>query len=314
MRKLSQWWPVIVGAFVLCSLLMSASTAAADEPTAEERERAAAHFEDGAEYFFEERYGRALVEFRRAFRLNPHPMIAYNKALANLRLGNIGEAYRRAVEASEMGGLPPDEELRNNARIRALGVVLTAEQVADDVESAIVDGAQREEIERAQREETAGQAEELAQLVGQKSGDLLAEITGEAPREPLVPVRPTDDDSGGLGPVGITGVVMTSVGAGLLGVAGVTNHRLGDKIATYESASDQGDTDEFFRLREDIESSQRNGQIALYAGAGAAAVGVVLVLVDGLSGSSSERSGLSLTPSTTPGGSPGGLIQLHGKF
>lgn len=316
MWKANRGWKWSLGALVVgCLLCATVQSALANEPTPEERERAGEHFEDGAEYFFEERYGRALVEFRRAFRLNPHPMIAYNKALANLRLGNLAEAYRRAVQASEMGGLPLDEGVRNDARIRALAVALRAERVAADVQSSIEDGVRYEELLQTHRDELVSRAGLLARAVELKAGqigaDLLSDAPDDAPRQEMDVVA--YDEPKGMGAWGWTGVVMTGIGAGLVGYAGVTNHRLGDKIDTYETASESGDRETYFRLRQDIENGQRNGQIALYTGAGVATIGAVLWLVAARSGSSSD-SQMHLAPGLTPGSSPGGFIQLNGNF
>ncbi len=98
-----------------------------------DQERAQEHFRAGAEHFFEERFGRALVEFRQAYQLSPHPMILYNKCLAFIRLENHQSAYDRCYRASEMPGLPEAESLRNSARLAGLTVVITAHEVADAV-------------------------------------------------------------------------------------------------------------------------------------------------------------------------------------
>lgn len=106
------------------------------QPSSEDRQRAQEHFEDGAEYFYEQRYGRALVEFRRAYRLNPHPIITYNMAIAHLRIGNLPEAYSAAVETHRKGGLPESETVRNVGRMRGLGVALEAMEVAESIAEA----------------------------------------------------------------------------------------------------------------------------------------------------------------------------------
>ena len=301
-------WPVAV--------LSISGEAWADGPTPEEREQSREYFEQGAEFFFEERYGRALVMFRRAHRLNPHPMILYNKSLANLRLGNFEEAYRRGVEAGQMPGLPERETVRNDARIAALAIRLTADDVSSQIARKIALEAQRRRAEEEERRR-AEEQEEKRRRAEEEEERRRAEEEERAhePDRPVTePVRPPiDDDPGGLGALGWTGVAMTTMGGGLLAYAGVVEFRLRDQISEYEDASERGDSDAYFELRDDIDTATTRGRIALYSGGGLAAVGLTLWLVGALSGSSSSAH-VQLTPAVVPGESAQGFIQLNGRF
>lgn len=257
--------------------LMQIPSGYASEPDGEARERAREHFEQGAEFFFEERYGRALVEFRRAHRLDPHPMILYNKSLAHLRLENTRESYNFAVAAHEMGGLPPAESVRNIARIRGFRVAMDAEGLAETIAaaSAVADLKRSEE-----------------------HGDDGVDV----PQQREV-------ESAGMSGLGWTGVVLTGLGAGLLTYAGIVDYQLGGKIEEFESTTVD---EEFFRLRDEIDRDIRNGEIALYSGAGLAVLGVTFWIL-GRNSSSSAPSEVQLIPHIAPE-TGSGFLQLNGRF
>ena len=252
--------------------LMQIPSGYASEPDGEARERAREHFEQGAEFFFEERYGRALVEFRRAHRLDPHPMILYNKSLAHLRLENTRESYNFALAAQEMGGLPPAESVRNIARIRGFRVAMDAEGLAETIAAASA------------------------------VADLEPEEPGDVPQQREV-------ESAGMGGLGWTGVVLTGLGAGLLTYAGIVDYQLGGKIEEFESTTVD---EEFFRLRDEIDRDIRNGEIALYSGAGLAVLGVTFWIL-GRNSSSSVPSEVQLIPHIAPE-TGSGFLQLNGRF
>lgn len=270
-------------------------------------ERSREYFEQGAEFFFEGRYGRALVEFRRAYRLNPHPMIRYNKALTHFRLENYEDARDHGQALMESGELPDDESVRNAGRTQALSVMLSTRTVGDDIADAR-DEEQRRHAEREQRHiEAADEASRLGRHVGHRADRMTARLHDAD--EALASIDEADSDMGALG---WTGVGMTGAGAAALTYALVLQLQLNDRIEAYETAADDGDRDQFDTLRTEIETKTRNGQIALYSGAGLAALGTTLWLV-GRSSSSSE-SALSLRPSVGRSASTTTLLKLHGRF
>ena len=105
------------------------STAAAqDEPSADQL--AQQYFDEGASFFIEGNYARAILSFRRAFDQRPDPMILYNMSLAHSRLGNHREAYQTTLAPHRMEGLPDQARVRVDARVNALYVVINAEAIA----------------------------------------------------------------------------------------------------------------------------------------------------------------------------------------
>ncbi len=233
--------PLIVGAaafaaFSFALLLPSTSFAQGDEFD----ERAVEHFNQGAEYFHEGRYGAALTEFRRAYRLEPNPMIRYNMALAHLRLGNLADALDHSKRLAESGGLPQGETTRNAARVAALTAVFTARDVGEDI-STIVTQPDDDDDDRVV-------------------------VTPDAPSR--------------IGKLGTTGLVGSLLGVGALSFAVVVDYRLGGKIEQYEQAADDRDLQNYQVLRGDIESSTKNGTVALYTGAGLLGAGLTLFAVD----------------------------------
>ncbi len=253
--------------------LMQIPSGYASEPDGEARERAREHFEQGAEFFFEERYGRALVEFRRAHRLDPHPMILYNKSLAHLRLENTRESYNFAVAAHEIGGLPQAESARNIARIRGFRVARNAERLAETIASASAVA----DLERPEEHGDVAQQREV--------------------------------ESAAMSGLGWTAVVLAGLGAGLLTYAGIVDYQLGGKIEEFETTTVD---EEFFRLREEIDRDIRNGEIALYSGAGLAVLGVTFFIL-GRRSSSSAPSEVQLIPHIAPE-TGSGFLQLNGRF
>lgn len=97
--------------------------------------RARHHFDEGARFFYEGDFSRAVVEFRRAYQYKPDPMILYNLSLAQSRLGNIADAYDAGVAASAMPGMPDAARVRNDARVGALSVALSADRLARRIET-----------------------------------------------------------------------------------------------------------------------------------------------------------------------------------
>lgn len=251
----------LIAAFcTLLALSTLATTAfAQDEPTADEL--AQQYFDEGASFFIEGNYARAILSFRRAFDQRPDPMILYNMSLAHSRLGNHREAYQTTLATRRMEGLPEQARVRVDARVNALYVVVNAEALAPRM-AAIAAG-----------EETDTQT---------SATEEVAEITRQAPTpaQPGQPVRPIappldlDPQPEGMGLVGWAGVGTTVVGAGLLTGALLIDRGLSSDIEAYQQASDQGRLDDYNQLRADIETRANTGKILLYSGAGAAALGL----------------------------------------
>ncbi|MFU8804357.1 MAG: hypothetical protein ACNA8W_11150 [Bradymonadaceae bacterium] len=169
-------------------------------------EQARHHFDEGARYFYEGDFSRALVEFRRAYQLQPDPMILYNISLAHSRLGNIKDAFDAGIAASKMEGMPAPAQVRNDARVGALSIALSADSIARSIQN------------------TGGQA---------SSGE---------PDPDHIYIPPDHDTE--LSPMGWAGVAGTAAGAGLITWALVLNQKLGPEIEQYKSTESTEDYNE----------------------------------------------------------------------
>lgn len=102
-------------------------------------ERAQEHFNAGAELYLEEEYSAAIVRFRQAHELHPHPVFMHNIAMAELRRGRPGHAARAAMEARQMQAELDDREVARNDSIIAGATALSTagelmEELHDDEE------------------------------------------------------------------------------------------------------------------------------------------------------------------------------------
>lgn len=145
---------------VLLSLLASPAVASSDsddriESEAAEQEqeedapgvRAQEYFDQGSRLYIEEDYTGAIIEFRKAHQLAPHPILLHNIALSNHRLGRTEEARTAAVEAEQMGAdLPPESASRNRAMIVGGSTVVQAEAAASSVRIAGAAAGDTEEV------------------------------------------------------------------------------------------------------------------------------------------------------------------------
>jgi hypothetical protein len=83
---------------------------------ADEAEEARAHYQAGQRHYDEGRYNEAIVEFKKAYALKPHPNVLYN----------IGQAYERLIEYPRsvewferyLAEAPPDAEFRTLVKNR----------------------------------------------------------------------------------------------------------------------------------------------------------------------------------------------------
>ncbi len=170
------------------------------DPSSEAIQEAQEAFELGAQYYYEDNFGRAIVEFRKAHQAHPHPMFLHNIALANKQLGRLDRAREAAVEAEEMSEeLPPETAARNVGIVAGATGVLTGRQVAEDVAS---------------------------------SQPVEDDTPGTPPEEPVA-------DSGGFGPLGWAGVGALAVGVGALGGAVVIDSQISSELDGLNSGESQ---------------------------------------------------------------------------
>lgn len=250
---------------VALALLFCAALVLPSTVHAQEVADAQAYFEAGAAAYFEGKYAEALVQFKKAQDTVPNALFLYNIALCNLKLSRYREALSAAIEARRTGTLEPREAMQNEARIDAIRTIQTA-QARGEAMSAVA-----------------------------TTSDPTDVVTTEA-----APPAETPN----WGALGWVGVVATTAGAGLLSGTLVVELGLQNKWDDYTAAGAAGETAEYNRLKGEIEDGQRLGKILLLSGAGLAAVGLTLIVVE-LATGPEETVTLRLGP---------GSVALTGSF
>lgn len=104
-------------------------------------ERAKAHFERGAELYYEANYAEALEEFASGHALVPNALFVYNMMLCNFRMGRLERALQDGIEARRLDALPLDEATKTEARISAISSTLAARAIASNSARAPGDSA-----------------------------------------------------------------------------------------------------------------------------------------------------------------------------
>jgi tetratricopeptide (TPR) repeat protein len=82
-------------------------------------EQAREHYRNGVAAFRARRFGDAVVEFERSYRLRPHPATLYNAAEARLRAGDRERAVEQLRELLAMTSPAPDAATIERARVLA---------------------------------------------------------------------------------------------------------------------------------------------------------------------------------------------------
>ncbi|AWV88093.1 hypothetical protein [Bradymonas sediminis] len=257
--------------------LPASATAQEDAPiTEEERAKAEAHFAKGAQYFSEERYALAIVEFLSAYKHKPDPMLQYNISVAHSRLGNIDEAYAAALRAAGSKGMPERAVPVNMARIRAWGSALQARAVVDDINAP----------------------EQPTPVSQVEPGDEVRPIP-----------KPQKASSPALSTLGWSGVAASAAGLGLLGYAGYVEASMGDDIEAYKAAAYAPTPEAYQRHKDDLAARQTVGLVTLYSGAALTAVGLGLLSYDLLSEDGAETASIDLSA-----GGDGATVRLTYLF
>ncbi len=118
--------------FFVCLICLSAPAWADKEAEAQK------HFDDGATFYMNGEYGKAIVEFMKGNDLVPNALFLYNIGVCHSRLGNTQEGIDNFVRARNMGGLDDKTATQNEARIVALRSVLKSQSFeAPEVEVAV---------------------------------------------------------------------------------------------------------------------------------------------------------------------------------
>lgn len=227
----------------------------------DDAERAQAHFEEGAMFYTQGDYSKAIVEFLKGHAIEPNAMFLYNISLSYWKLGNVEDALAAAERSRNERGMPDRVKVRNDSRIAAFSAILGARRTSESIE---------------------------------KSASTEASVVARTDLRTKDEIPP---DDGGVGAVGWTGVGLGVVGAGLVVGALVVNSGVSSDIETLQAEAAGGDQAEYDRLRSSIESGQTTGQILLYSGLGVATTGLVMLIADLATGSSGS-SEVSLMPTS----------------
>lgn len=102
--------------------------------------RAQEAFDEGARYYYDGDYSSAIVEFRRADQIHPHPIFQHNIARTNIELDRPERAYEAALEAQQRADeLPPEAAATNSAIIAGYQTVFGSRDHAESAEPAVAD-------------------------------------------------------------------------------------------------------------------------------------------------------------------------------
>jgi len=235
------------------------------------RERRARElFEQGEAAYEEGRYDEAIAAFEQAYGLSARPLLLYNIANAQERLGLLREALDNLRYYLE--DAPDDERPVIERRIRGL-----EDRVARQ---------QREEQERrADQENIARTAAEAAATAAVRNGRVGAEPAGPAP-----PILGFTLAIGG-GALAVTGIVFGALALGARSDAGALCSNVGESTFCPSSAGSALSRDGTFSLLADI---------GIIAGIAAASIGVYLVLTHDPETPAPSRRGESAPPSSAP--------------
>ncbi len=269
-------YAVFTLAFFLTSLLATGAFAddgdelseeALEEIDEEDIQRAQDAFNEGASLYYEGEYGRAMVEFRRANELYPHPIFAHNMALANHQLGRTNRTLDAALEARELSQQATDdaERLPDRADATNHGLIVSLQSLE----------------------------------TGEEVAEAIAADTIDDDDEPVAVDEPPEgvDDPSSFGALGWGGVGAFVLGAGALTGAALIDRNV---VSGKESLENWDDTTTAFNEEKDsLESQQSIGKVLLFSGAGLAAVGTGLVVWELMSSPDSEGSQMAVSPSLT---------------
>jgi tetratricopeptide (TPR) repeat protein len=246
------------------------------------------HFERGAEWYTRGDYSKAIVEFLKGNSISPNAMFLYNISLCYGKLNNLENAIQAGEKAIQLG-LQASVVPRNQARIAGFSNVLKAKQVSDDLRS-------REENTRAEALRAGAEAE-------RQNAAIIASARSNEP-----------EDNSSFGVLGWTGVVVTTVGVGLLGAALVMDQEIDDDLARYEQAAEDANEELYSELRGSIQDDQFLGKIFLTSGAATTVMGLIFIIANASDGGevawfqiAPQPNGVTFSVTTKFGGPTDGL-------
>ncbi|MBA2664452.1 MAG: hypothetical protein H0U74_19350 [Bradymonadaceae bacterium] len=120
-------------ALVLFALGALGGNAFAAEPSERELKQAREHFDQGALFYTQGEYSKAIVEFLKGNELSPNAMFLYNISLCYEHIGNVRQALGAAERATRLPGMPAGVVVRNEARIRAFNINITGHELTESM-------------------------------------------------------------------------------------------------------------------------------------------------------------------------------------
>lgn len=251
-----------VWALVAATMFFVVEPVQAQEVSAEDRRQAQIHFDEGASFYIQGEYARAILEFRKGYHRVPEAMFLYNIALAEAKLGQHGRALATTERAAQ--GLTGRTAVSNQALGQASHTVVTGEARA----KAIAEALAQERVEAPVDVEAPKEEEEEEEVVVVEGPQNLEEPPG------------LEKERAGLSVLGWTGAALTGLGAAALAGSGVVAIRLQSDWEEYAAAAAASNTAEYEAWRAGIVDDQKLGRGLLYAGAGLSAVGAGLIVFD----------------------------------
>ncbi len=157
--------------------------------------------------------------------------------------------------------------------------------------------------ERAQSE--VGMPEDVASRNSGRIGALRVRLSGievikQVSNLTVAVAPPVEAPASGFGLLGMGGITLGVAGVGLMGASLLVGSGVSDDIETLENEANGGDRARFDDLKAEIEADQSFGKVLLFSGAGLAAVGLTLIVVDLMNDDEPVRTSLQVVP--TPSG------------
>jgi hypothetical protein len=303
----------LVLAFALAASLPSAVAQAQTPSSTANASEAPAHFRRGVELYEEADFTAALVEFKRAYELNPNFKVLYNIAQSNYQLQNYAAALQTFERYLAEGGTNIPEERRNEVqrelerlKTRVAKVAITvnvpgADIYVDDVlvgQSPLADpvllsaGQRRIRASRYGRTPTS-KVVEIAGGDTPRIGLDLAELPAPITAPP--PAAPRRETSAAP----FVGWTLTGALAVTAGVAGIMALSSADDLSKMR--------DEPGRSRQDLDDAQSKVKTLalvtdIFAGAAVVAGGISLYLTLSQPSKKEGRAGTTVRLAAKPGG------------
>jgi hypothetical protein len=318
-------------------LSMVASHARADATSA----AAQLAFDKGKELMAKEHYAEACPTLARSFELEAAIGTQFMLAECYEKLGQVASAWRHYVAVADTAARVNQRDRESYARTRADEVRKRVPTVTLRVDSAALEGAELElrrndevldasllgsgipvdpgkhrfELRSSKHETWSGEVETEADGQEHAIDVVLVALPDAGGTVDAKPPSSDPDaaDEGGMGALGIAGIVV--------GVAGVIGMGVGIGVGVAAKSRYNAALDEFCNGLDcdadgaaEVESAQRQGNtgtIVFGVGAGLAAAGLAMVLIDVLTGGEGGGEEAALVVAPAPDGA---LLGLHGSF